>query len=309
MANLSGKELSKYTYRPQKLAEMIENKKKIEVDKVGRVILEVSKSDLTTLKEAKSSDTEYSKIQFWCKEKGVTYRLTQLVKTKEEFGGLGAGATTIAERAALTSLKKQIQDIKNTTLKPYVKIKVGTEIYEVDYAEEEKNKKVKSDFNLIDSSGKICVWISHKDGTSFDSFRQWGGLSADSEPDIHKDPETQAFIKTLKELYKDGVPRGSGVKRSIKKNTLKGMSMYGNKYGGSKSNQNVSIVLQGDITLKKQSNNYELTAYHTQVNGYMPTDDYEPVFVAYYTSSRNDLGFPATSFSTAPAPDSGSPAS
>ena len=69
------------------------------------------------------------------------------------------------------------------------------------------------------------------------------------------------------------------------------MAVYGNGYSGSLGIQNVSIVLQGPVTLKGS----KLSANHVHENGETITGDYEPVFMAMYKGpDRNDFGVKKT---------------
>lgn len=226
---------------------------------------------------------------------GRNYKLSDLGKTKEDFGGRGAGSGTAKEDMALRDLLQQMEKIKVQTDSDTVKIKVGRQVYEV-FSFVSTPGTPKSDFHAVDEKGNELFWISHKDGKNPRDFQQWGGISKKSEPKIHNHPEVQLFVADLKREYPQGLPKATTLYRKIKDNRLKMMSVYGNEYGGSTSRQNVSVMLQGPIGLKKQSGDiYQFTSNHVHYNGEsVDSGGFEPVLTAIYKGDRSDAGVKGT---------------
>jgi len=219
---------------------------------------------------------------------GKTYKITDIAKTSE-FGGKGSGAGTAKEDIQLKSLQDQIIAKIKKSSKAYTIINVNKTSHKIVGAASTPGVP-KSDFHLIDVEGNPVVWISHKDGRSAKDYGQWGGMSKRKEPDIHNNKETQSFITDLKKEFPDGLPRKTTIYRKMKKD-LQMMAVYGNGYSGSLGIQNVSIVLQGPVTLKGS----KLSANHVHENGETITGDYEPVFMAMYKGpDRNDFGVKKT---------------
>jgi alanine-alpha-ketoisovalerate/valine-pyruvate aminotransferase len=152
----------------------------------------------------------------------------------------------------------------------------------------------KSDFHLIDIDGKEIAWISHKDGRTAKDFQQWGGISQSKEPIIYSNEEVQAFIKDLKSNYPDGLPPATTLYRKIKNNKLKMLSVYGNNFGSALGQQNVTILLQGDIKLVKRNFSYELSSNNVHFNGDSIIGDFEPVLMAIHKGDRSDAGVKKT---------------
>lgn len=220
--------------------------------------------------------------------KGNTFKLSDVVKTIE-FGGKGAGSGTAKEDAALEELRKQILQTKKTLGKADIPIKVGSKTYKVADVVSTPGTP-KSDFHLVDINGKELVWISHKDGTTEKHFQQWGGMSLRVEPLIHNHPESQKFVEDMKRIYPKGIPTATTVARKIKNKKLKMMAIYGNEFGSEFGRQNTTLMLQGDVVLKKKGSYYEITAYHAHLNGEDMKGGYEPVFMAIYKGDRSDMG-------------------
>jgi hypothetical protein len=219
--------------------------------------------------------------------------LSSLVKN-HEFGGKGAGGSLQAEDFAIKQTKEAIENAIKENKGP-ISVKCGNKIYENIVGVEKTNGTPKSDFHLIDSSGKAVIWISHKDGSRAKDFQQWGGISERKEPKIFRHKETQKFIEDLKRVYPDGLPPATTLYRHIKDNSLKMLSVYGNEYGSKLGEQNVSILLQGPVGLKSSGKNYLLTSNHVHYNGdSVDGDGYDPVLMAIYKGDRSDAGVKGT---------------
>lgn len=224
---------------------------------------------------------------------GKQYRLSALGKDKD-FGGKGAGFSTRDEDRELNSLNSQLDAIRSKDKTGVVKIKVGKKTYEVAAAVSTPGTP-KSDFHLVDANGNQVAWISHKKGRTAKDISQWGGVSKRAEPDIFKHPETQKFAQDVTAKYPDGLPRAMTISRKIKDKKLKSMAMYGNQYGRPLGIQNVSILIQGPVNLKKRGGVYVFDSNHIHLNGEsVDRTEFEPVFMAIYKGDRNDLGLKGT---------------
>lgn len=235
-----------------------------------------------------------SKVRLADVKTGREYPISKITKTAE-FGGKadkGVGGTA-KEDAQLAALRDAIDAAKAEEKSSTIKIKVNHKIYDA-FDAASTHGTPKSDFHLVDIDGREICWISHKDGRTARDFQQWGGMTEKSEPKIFYHPETQAFLADLRVAYPKGVPPGTTVFRKIKDKKLKMLSVYGNNYGGPEGQQNVSLMLQGAVSLKKQGNVYLIDAYHVHFNGDDMTGAYEPVLTAKYTSGRQFGGLQNT---------------
>jgi hypothetical protein len=240
----------------------------------------------------KKSQTEMRKVLLLGKD-GKQYKLSALGKDKD-FGGKGAGFSTRDEDRELKSLNDQLDAIRSKDKTGVVKIKVGKETYEVAAAVSTPGTP-KSDFHLVNANGESVVWISHKKGRTAKDISQWGGVSRRAEPDIFNHPETQKFAKDVTAKYPNGLPRAMTISRKIKSNKLKSMAMYGNQFGRPLGIQNVSILIQGSVNLKKRGGVYVFDSNNIHLNGEsVDRTEFEPVFMAIYKGDRNDLGLKGT---------------
>jgi len=235
-----------------------------------------------------------SKYQFFIGKDGTTkyISLTKIQKTSE-FGG--SGSSTIKEDAALLQLREAIYNAVKVNKGP-IQITIDNKTYKNIVDVVSTSGTPKSDFHIIDNTGKAVIWISHKDGKTPKDFQQWGGISEKREPTIFKHKETQQFINDIKKEYPNGLPPATSLYRKIKDKDLKMLSVYGNKYNISVlGEQNVSILLQGSVGLIKSGQTYKLTAVHVHINGQsVDSDGYEPVFMAIYKGDRSDAGIRGT---------------
>ena len=292
--NLGGKELYKYDWRAAEFLKKIESNSPFELMSGEFVTLQKDPDVINTIKSR--HPTTNLKLR---STSGGEYKLKDLKKNKE-FGGKAEGASTAIEDRELSSLNDQINAAKAHEASPTIKIRVGHNVYEV-YGVVTTPGTPKSDFHLVDLDGKAIAWVSHKDGKTPKDFQQWGGISAQKEPDIFKHPETQKFIADIKTEYGDGLPKATTVHRKIMDSRLKMISVYGNKFGGVHGTQNVSLLLQGPVKLVRVGDYYELTSTHTHVNGDTLDDTgYEPVLMAIYKGDRSDAGIKGTRVVIAP---------
>jgi hypothetical protein len=117
-----------------------------------------------------------------------------------------------------------------------------------------------------------------------------------AEPKIFAQTETQNFIKDVRSKFGIIMPRATTVARKISSSLLKKMSVYGNQFGQALGRQNVSILLQGPIKVKKVGNFYELDANNVHLNGDEITGGFEPVFMAMYKGDRSNFGIRGARF-------------
>jgi len=296
MAQLSAAELRKYEWRAEVFIKKIKQKSPFEISGKKKVVLTMPKDGEKILRSGTNS--QLSALQF-TDTKGKTFKLKDFVKNSE-FGGKGEGSGTAKEDAALSSLKDQINEAKIKDGSATIPVRVGNKTYDVFDAISTPGTP-KSDFHLVDISGKEIVWISHKDGRTERDFQQWGGMSQRSEPAIYAHKESQKFLEDLKNLYPKGLPRATTIARKIKDIKLKMMAVYGNEYGGKNSRQNTTLMLQGEVKLSKKANSYQITAYHTHDNGDVMSGGYEPVFMAIYKGDRSDFNIAGTRVVISPA--------
>lgn len=295
MAQLSASELRKYDWRPEVFIRKLQEQSPFEISGGQKVILVAPKNAEKILRSG--SVKELNDLKFG-DTKGNIYKLTDFVKN-QDFGGKGERGGTIKEDRALSSLRDQIEEAKKKQKSSTINVKIKNKTYKV-YDAASTPGTPKSDFHLLNVNNEEVVWISHKDGRTEKDFQQWGGMSQRSEPAIYSHQEVQSFIRDLKNLYPDGLPNATTLARKIKDDRLKNMSVYGNEFGGSYSRQNVTITLQGNISLTQSGQNYELTAYHTHVNGEELQGGYEPCFMAIFKGDRSDFGVKGTRIVIAP---------
>jgi hypothetical protein len=269
--NLGGSELYKYDWRIEVFLKKYTTRQEFELINSKKVIF-IIQNDIISAVSKKSPTTNLRLIDIH----GNTYKFSDLKKNKD-FGGKGEGSGTIKEDRATSTIK----------------ISIDNRIYDT-FDVVSTPGTPKSDFHLIDIDGKEIAWISHKDGRTAKDFQQWGGISQTKEPTVYNDKEVQAFIKDLKINYPDGLPQATTLYRKIKNNNLKMLSIYGNKFGNNLGQQNVTLLLQGDITLVKKTFYYELNANHVHYNGDAIIGDFEPVLMAIHKGDRSDAGIKKT---------------
>jgi len=149
----------------------------------------------------------------------------------------------------------------------------------------------KSDFHLVDESGKAVCHISHKKGSTPKDFQQWGGIT---EKEIANHPEVKYFEQQVNLLYPGGVmPSSQSAYMKIKDNKLKMMSVYGVNFDKASLDVNrVDVLIQGDPGLKQMSTgDFQLTA--TGHIHYLPDKiigGFEPVLAVIYKGDRTQLG-------------------
>lgn len=300
MANLSAAELLKpgREYRAAVIARKISEKEPFELANGSKVVFIADEKVISILRKKQLNSIELNALRFY-DAKGNQYKLSD-IKKNSDFGGKGDRAGIAKEDTALKELNTQLADIKKANGIGFVPITIKNKIYQIDYAESTPGNP-KSDFHLIDITGKEVVWISHKDGKTAKDFQQWGGISQRVEPVIFNHLETQKFVKDLL-AHPEGLKPATTLFRKIKDDKLKYLSVYGNQYGGALlGRQNVSILLQGPIEVIKQGFAYILKSNNVHYNGEsVDGNGFDPVFMAIYKGDRSDAGIKGARIVIAP---------
>lgn len=233
-------------------------------------------------------------------EDGKTVRLTGLEKTGE-FGGKGAGFSTRDEDSALADLNKQLTAMKGDNQS--VSLQIGDKTVDVAGFVSTPGTP-KSDFHAVDADGNEVAWLSHKKGSKAKDFGQWGGMSDREMKVVYASmPEAKdeilKFAKDVIDKYPDGaIPRATTLARKITNGKLRGISIYGNGFGGERGQQNVDLVLQGDPIF--QGNKLVATG-SAHSNGERLQGEFEPVLMAMYKGDRDNFGVKGARFSIYPA--------
>lgn len=261
------------------------------------------KSQALFAKELNSMQPSGLKTQMFQNKNSVSFPtttgtilLTKLKKTKE-FGS--AGNTTAKEDKALQDLRTAISEEKIKTGLIELPFKVDGKEFMV-YDAISTPGTPKQDFHFVDKSGVEMFWMSHKDGRTERDFQQWGGMSEKEVP-VNKHPETQLFIQKCQALFGTRIPNATTAAMEIKDPKLQNMSVYGIDFGKVPGRQNVNICLQGAVQIKKIGSFYTVTAAsHVTLNGEVPHDGYEPVFMVIYKGDRDQFGVGGARFSISP---------
>lgn len=226
--------------------------------------------------------TKQLKTDYILDVNGQKIPLSTLQKTAE-FGSSGRVGTE-KESVQLNRLGQLIKELGEG--EP-IDIKIGKKIYKNCIDVKNTPGTPKSDFEVIDQSGKSVIFISHKDGNSPKGFKQWSGIT----DYINDYPEIQKFAQDVKTILKkehsynknkELVMISGTFKRKIKSSSLKLKACFGKEFGeiGFGIN-NVTCILQGTVELKSKNNYFELTAEKLWLNGDTPKGEYDPVLVVY----------------------------
>jgi hypothetical protein len=218
---------------------------------------------------------------------GNQIKLTSLYKDSE-FSNRTQN-TTIKQDLEVYSLSHKLEEIKKKTGKPYVDVRVSETIHRV-VTVISSPFGYKSDFHFIDVDSNAVLHISHKYGNSPRDFQQWSGTSKRFQKAIFDHPETISFISALQDMGNE-LPRASTVARRIKDDRLKQLATYGTDFGSEFGLNNVEAVLQGNLSLKNIGDCYMLIASHHGLrNPIVPSQNYEPIFIAVHKKDRSDHG-------------------
>lgn len=201
----------------------------------------------------------------------------------------GKGNGTAVEAAAIEDANNAIMIAMAASGGP-ITVRIGTRHYPDVVGVRKTPGTPKSDFHLINSSGKPVAHISHKKGRAPTDFQQWSGVT---EKEIAEHPEVIAFGEKCQAFFGDKIPPAESAYTKIKDRHLMKMAIYGVNYRKSGVDVNkVNVILQGDIILKKVTGNtYELTATgHANYLDDLPRGGYEPILAMIYKGDRTNLG-------------------
>lgn len=233
---------------------------------------------------------------------GKTYKLNQIAKSPE-FGGKGAGSGTRAEDEALSAFKKELQAVFDKETVPYIYIKIGKRTEKVASIESTPGTP-KSDFHMMDETGKEVFWLSHKKGNKANDFQQYGGMP---ELKNEKSQDMQRFVddvkKELELLGASKFPMKTAFARKVNDRNIQLKSLYGKgfKTGGADSRQNIDVLFQGPMKLKKVGNKagipvYTILSNHTELHGTAPKGDYETWYYVRPEQAKNQFGIQGARF-------------
>jgi len=212
------------------------------------------------------------------------YSLSKLEKTKE-FGGTGTGSGTRIEVEALAGLNQQLQELGP------VNVRVGKKIYKNIVEGYKVPGTPKADLALKDDSGKSVIFISHKDCCTAKNFQQYGGVAKDFSTNKEVVSFANAVKKEIKDAGETEMLRGGGFRRIVKDKDLALKSIYGLDFGGDFNENNVQILMQGNLRLEPVKDGlYDLKSEHDIYNPTIPGEGYTPYLMATYRDGRNDLG-------------------
>jgi hypothetical protein len=216
-------------------------------------------------------------------------RLSKFLKS-EEFGGRPNGSIE-REHQQLERLKK-IQDYwVSESGSKILKIKYSESVYEFDSINHIQSQ-CKADFSLS-LKNEDNLWISHKAGSKPEHFPGWGGMSKRVER-VYYNTETLNFFQDVKQIISDN-PNYKHFARKIYNEEILNVSMYGKSFGSSFGENNVQMVLQGDITLTPANSSVlELKSNFQLKNGDLLSDGYSPFFVAQYSKGNRSEGMEDT---------------
>lgn len=148
----------------------------------------------------------------------------------------------------------------------------------------------KQDFGLFQGS-ELKGFISYKAGTSQKCFNGYGGITPKI---IQMHPEVQDFVKTIKEITQGELNIGESYMRVVQEPFLQNLSVYGKDFGKDYGEDNVDVILQGNIELKETQNGFILDSNMTHWNQELLEGEYTPVLGQRYTSDRNNQGIKNT---------------
>ena len=216
-------------------------------------------------------------------------RLSQLYK--DDAFKTRIGNPSAKEEYQIKLVREQLEKIKEKIGSDFIKLRVGTNTYEVTEVENTPGTP-KSDMNFIGRNGVRLGFCSLKDGATANAIQQWGGTSVSREPIIAAHPEVQAFVKTAKEMFPTEIPQGTTVAREISDQKLRMQGIYGSGYGGSFGVNNVDVLLQGTVKINAINFiEYKITgSAMTHSNGSTLPPEYQPVLMAIYKGDRSDYG-------------------
>ena len=266
----------------------IKDKEKFATVSHGEVVIDPKEYDEMLIGMKTSGFSKMVKAKVGGKTINLKYPCVFL-KTGE-FGGKGKGSGVAAENAALTIATANLNAALKAEKAPSIRLKIGKRTVDCAGIISTPNpggRDPKSDFTVVDGSGKAVAHISHKAGKSAKDFQQYGGVT-----DLKNDKEITAFMNTLIKLRPEGLKSGETFYRKIKSKDLIMKSIYGVNAGISKVDvNNVDEFHQGEMKFVKKGRVYEIQSVHKGIVGDIPTTGgYEPVLLARYNRRRGTYG-------------------
>lgn len=226
------------------------------------------------------------------------YKLSDFAKSAE-FGGLGAGSGTRAEDAALSDIKKKLQAILEKENTPFIYVKFGNQVNRVTSIESTPGTP-KSDFHMMDETGKMVYWISHKKGTRAYDFQQYGGMT-----ELAPHPDIDDFVKAVKAKLDNPkkFPMKVGFYRPVKSRDIMLKTLFGKGYkpGLPDSVQNINVLFQGVMDFSRTGERdgigiYTMKAHHELLHGKTPTGDYECYYYVRPEQAKTQFGIVGARF-------------
>jgi len=202
-------------------------------------------------------------------------------------------------------IEKEIKNPRSTIDKlcPGLTIKIGSFIFDGVVGVNKVSGTPKADLALVACKNKKLVevaYISHKKGSSAKDFQQYGGLSKDAGDIIFNDTLVKEYIRALKENVGETASSGQSFYRVISSDlsgkNLVGRSVYGPEWssGNRSYNENsIHCIFQGDPTLQKQGNIYNLHAsgaLHTSKDiTWAFNGNFKAVFASTFRAGRSTV--------------------
>lgn len=199
------------------------------------------------------------------------------------------------ENKHLQNLKSQISS--NFTLN------FNQTFYNISSIEKVKGN-VKADFALYDKDVPV-IFISHKDGKTMKQFQQFSGIS-----DVASHPFVYKFIEDLRYNFPNGVPKGFGtvsskkIDQEISENRkLLHKCIFGIDHGNPYNENNVHVVIQGNMNLVNINNVYSLVSDSFVLlnnNNNEQRLPFETKIMAMYRKDRNNQNLKQTRIMVCP---------
>ena len=223
------------------------------------------------------------------------YKLSDFAKT-DEFGSY---------KPEMTGENNQVK-ILDTAIKMWTAVKGPIDIFLGPYVfpdiagarqitERIEGKLPKADVALVDDNGYDVAWFSMKTNR-YDNPRdnqQYSGISRVSGVHVSEADETVEFVRDIRHHFPLGVPCGMTVSKDIKSESLKVHAIFGSDslyddYGPNKCHaviHGVPSLIPTVVGAHELTSNGKIILF-----GEVPTDGYEPVFIACYRTDRNTAG-------------------
>ena len=194
------------------------------------------------------------------------------------------------EIEVVSTINKKIQELGNNLP---IELKIQNKIFNDVVGLNGGDAGKKSDFVIINSKGDGVGYISYKAGDSATSFQQYAGIQKTAKKDgdvslfLSSDSEVKSFVSKMESFYNENKENkkehyfdNGPVYVHINDKRLKNKAVFGEKYGGKKSQDNVDFLCQGRPELSKNGNIIILKFNKKVVaNGQITrlSGDYEPV--------------------------------